>query len=314
MVVVALLFALVGSAPARADTEVIVPTAKESWYFTTPVAAPPGAPALSPYPAGTLHVGVSGGQEDSRSYIALDLGSLPADAEMTGGTLVLPVAPAAAGTRSPESARLRVCRADDPDEDVEGSTAPPPAADCSLSADAEYDADASVFEADLAQFIGFLDGGLAIVPRPPATEESWHVAFHGREAEGEDAEPITARLELEDAGDAFEAPPFFDSGAFGADVHPEATFGQSAPDPLLGGPVAPAPRSSPPPTAEVPPAEDGEARVVGRPIVLGTSDGFKYSVIFLLPLLLLVAVPYFGHALTAPLVPTGTARARMRRR
>lgn len=308
----ALLFALSGPGAARADTEVTVPTAKESWYFTTPVEAPPGSPAVSPYPAGTLHVGVTGGQEESRSYITLDLGSVSSQDDITGGTLVLPVAPDA-GTHSPESAAVRICRAADPGDDVEGSTAPPPAADCSLSADAEYDEERNVFEADLDQFLGFLDGGLAIVPRTPA-EGSWHVAFYGRDTDAEGAEPITARLAIDDAGSSFEPPPFFDSGSFAADVHPESSFQQPAPEPLLGGPVAPAPGSAPPPMADVAPSADlepAEGEELGRPILFGRSTGFKYSVIFLLPLLLLVAVPYFGHALTTPVrgaAPGGTRR------
>ena len=298
----ALLVALGVPGPAVADT-VTVSTAKEAWYLTIPLAAP-GAPPVSPYPAGSLHVGLTGGQEDSRSYVSLDLTSLDSDAEVTSGTLVLPVAPDA-GTRSPEAARLRVCRAAAPEDDVEGSTAPPPDIDCSLSADATYAPEQNVFEADLEPFIGFLDGGLAIVSQPPNSNESWHVAFHGRDAEGADG--ISARLTVaEEAVSEFAPAPALDSESFAADIHPEAGVGRPVPSAGLGAAAAPAPK---PPVARTP-AAGGSNRVVTQPVVLGTEEGFRYSIIFGLPLLLLVAVPYFGTAFTSPVVSKRSARVR----
>src|SRR5689334_7791430 len=50
---------------------------------------PAGAPA-SPYPAKTLHVGVLLGQEESRTYLSLDLLSLPSGTALTSGTLQVP--------------------------------------------------------------------------------------------------------------------------------------------------------------------------------------------------------------------------------
>jgi len=81
--------------PAGAGTPYLVRTKMEAWYHgaSTPAGPRPGVPTppVSPYPAGTLHVGTSGGTEDARTYVALDDAALPSGAHVTGGTLTLPV-------------------------------------------------------------------------------------------------------------------------------------------------------------------------------------------------------------------------------
>src|SRR4051812_26911589 len=100
--VLAVSLALAWPAVARATTS-DSGAASESWYVIRPACpAPAECPdpptGASPYPAGTLHVAVDSGNETARTYLALDLHSLPSDARLTGGTLRLPVASADAGS------------------------------------------------------------------------------------------------------------------------------------------------------------------------------------------------------------------------
>ena len=99
--------------PAQAD-RATVGTSAESWYqvggcavlpcpgstlpvtppvpLPSPLPAPLPTPSVNPFPAGTLHVAVTAGEEQSRTYIKLALDSLPFGAQLQGGTLSLPVA------------------------------------------------------------------------------------------------------------------------------------------------------------------------------------------------------------------------------
>src|SRR6059058_5253196 len=82
---------------AQADTSATVPDAAEAWYAaapidvcTTPLGCPPDQVPTSPYPAGSLHVGVAGGQETARSYVQPDLSQL-SGATLLRGTMALHV-------------------------------------------------------------------------------------------------------------------------------------------------------------------------------------------------------------------------------
>lgn len=280
-----------GTTTAWADRRVAVPTRVEAWYAVTPSGGVPGGPSVNPYPEGTLHVGVAAGREESRSYIALDLASVPDGATVTAATLVLPV-DVDGGTRSPEAASVRVCRAAAPASAAAGSTSAPPPADCSLSTSAAYVAARSLFEADLGPLLDVLDGGLAIVPAAAGGNGTWHVAFQGG---SRGPTRIIAELSVAEVATTAPAPPtpFFDAAPLGAATHPEFTTPAPViglgPPPSSAGGVIPTPvagRPAPPRFLPVPAAADG--------------DGFRYSVVFALPLVLLVGVPYFGHALTAP--------------
>jgi hypothetical protein len=303
-----LLLAVATAAPGFASRETTVGTTRESWYLITPVpgeppvAGLPGAPAppVSPYPAGTLHAGVTAGQEDSRSYIALDSGALAGE-DIVGGTLTLPVA-ADGGTRSPEAAELRVCRADSAGDGARGSTAPPPAAECTIGSPARYSAERDVFEVDLGPLVGFLDRGLAIIPSAASTESTWHVAFHASDSEAPDAPSIEAVLFVDDelaAPIVTASPPALESTTFASTIHPESAVSVAAPDVGIGQPTGPSRVS---PSTRTPAAPSTATPQAPRTAPIGvTGDGeFRYSVVFALPLLVLVGVPYFGYALTGP--------------
>lgn len=300
-------------------------TSAESWYRTLPVQPPPEAdpcqlpmgcspavpaPLPSQYAPGTLHVGVAGGAEESRTYLALDLSALDVTSEVTGGTLTLPVATdPQAGTTAPETAQLRACLVTGSVQDgVEGAVTGTPPVDCATSSEAVYAAAEgdrpAAFTIDLAPFGQALTtglGGFALVPaEQPGT--AWHVAFSRRDREAEGVVPISAQLQISAAEEPESlpsseptvevfAPPSFDTGT--GEV-PSFDSGTSfAAPPLAAGqqpltsPVAPEVAA---PTAQVP-----VAAVLGGP--------FAYPAVFLLPLVVAVAVGWAGRAFTRDLAP-----------
>ena len=300
---------------------VVAPTAVEAWYNIAPLAAP-GLPPLNPYPPSTLHVGVTGGSEDSRTYLTLDLSRVPAGSTITGGVLILPVDPDG-GTRNLEDVGMEVCLAPDPGVDAEGSLEPPPPVDCSVRSPAVLDegADRPRFRVDLAPFAARLaDGGLALLASDATQADgaSWHVALYRRDNEAAEAVPITATLELGAPGDdaqggAEGAPAPTDLGDEGTSdatgVRPPAQ-GSSQPQAgpladfgLPGDLAAPSATDIDPPatdTGQAPPLAGGAASA--QPVAIGgplEGGGFRYGVVFVLPLALLVFVWYFGSALTA---------------
>src|SRR5689334_8805766 len=79
-VTAAMAFIVAGAHTAGADTTALAASA-QAWYTTTAPCTTPvlpgGCPAASPYPAGTLHVAVSGGQTTAVSTLAFDISTLP---------------------------------------------------------------------------------------------------------------------------------------------------------------------------------------------------------------------------------------------
>src|SRR4051812_23530325 len=227
--------ALLLAAPAAAATPhggaasgtVTVKTGIDAWFSTSSACTasptgclPAGVPA-PPYPSKTLHVGVGAGQEESRTYLSLNLLSLPAGTALTGGTLRLPVAGMEDGSRAPDTASFQAClvRASFKD-DVAGSTDQPPAIDCkSAAAPAKYAAAAGTapaqFTVDLTAFGTAWTGGsaaLALVPTPDqAPNTAWHVALSAHDRTGSTVPAPTATVSyasaVADSSDAsFEQP------------------------------------------------------------------------------------------------------------
>lgn len=298
----------IGPAPAaRADSGAVT-TKAEAWYNVAPVAGPAGSPPVVPptYGAGALHIGITEGQEDSRTYLALDLSSLPSDGTITGGTLSLPVDPGD-GSRTPDVARLEACYVATPPGDAAGATGAPPAIDCNTaSSTGTYLAgDKPAFTFDLDSFASVLrDGGIAVVPTPGAKTglDTWHVAVYGRSNATAGVDHISASIEYTPAPVSTE--PAVDTSAF--DTTATAT-------------VAPAP-TGPAPEFVGPPAEIGVAPEAAPPSLLGggaggsavegpaqlagaVSSGFSYSVIWYLPLVLLALGWVLAWALTRSPVP-----------
>jgi hypothetical protein len=291
----------------------------DGWYSTSPActASPTGClPAAAPstYPAKTLQVGATAGQEDSRAYLALDLASLPSATSLTGGSLRIPVAPDADGTRSADTAKLQACLVTAAfKDDAEGGAEVPPTVDCKkASSPAKYAAGAgsapAAFTVDLGAFAaawssGSANQGLALLPAADtAPTDFWHVAIAAHDSKVDAAQRVTATVTFAAASavDSFDDTPVptaapaapadagLSSGSFAAPpLAPDTT-------PVLTAPaaVAPAPQPQMAPTAQLQPQAFS---------VPGT--GYAYPVVFLLPIVLLGAIGWLARALTQDLTP-----------
>lgn len=298
----------------------------DAWYSTTPActASPTGClPAGPPstYPAKTLHVGVGAGQEESRTYLVLDLASLPVSTSLTGGSLRLPVS-SGDGSRAPETASFMGCLVTEPfKDDVQGSSAVPPKVDCKkATAPAKFVAGAgdapAAFTLDLSPFAaawasGSANQGLALIPGGEISPTSvWHVAMSARDRKVEPAMHISATVSFTSSSavtdDSFTSPPPEDQ--FVAPPPADAGFssgGESFAAPPLASTFVPES-----PVAAVGPAIGGAgpaaAPVLAAPALVNTAfspGGYAYPIVFLLPLLLALAGGLLARALTRDLTP-----------
>lgn len=268
--------------PAVAVTAEETGTSVEAWYRGSLVdeddplcvlPCPELAAPEGPQPENTLHVGVSGGRETARTYFTLDLSRLPSGSTVTGGTVRLPVAGADAGTTTPELAELVACAVDGSVQPAQGgppSDAPP--VDCSRSAPLQLDDDGEVFTFDLAPLTtadpAFGDFPVAVIASDRAHEEAqtWRVAFHSRDRDTDDAEPITARIRYRSDDDFDTQEPGTDDGGSEAqtDPVPPPPDDGAAPVPSLGSGQSSAPGFGDPPplTGNV----EGDDAVIDEPL------------------------------------------------
>jgi hypothetical protein len=289
--------------PASAE-EATVGTSGEAWYATLPTCtaaaacAPTGVvPPTSPFPEGTLHVARALGTELARSYIQLDLTSLPLDAVPTGGTLTLPLSvDQTAGTLRPEEAHIEACfMVVSFTPGIFGSIEEPPSPDCFTSASAQLVTleAGSAFVVDLAPFAerwaaGEPNEGIALVPAledapegplppgvlpvPVPSDETWHVAFNGSGA----AEEPRISAAISYTLPAVELPP--------QPALPPVTV------PAIPGYHIPAQQ----PAATAPPAF-----VPQQPqTILVATHGFQYAGVFVLPLIALAVGSAVSYSLT----------------
>ena len=302
-----------GAAPAVAAGSGTLTTglAAEAWYGTSPACAlPVGCPTAATYPDDTLHVGVQAGQEESRTYVQLDLTALPAGTKPAGGQLRLPVAAGQGdGTFQPETAELRACLLAEPVKEADGeATAQLPKADCEAAGvDAEFvpaaGAAPAAFTVDLTDLAAAWSsasapGGIALVPGEVAPTDVWHVTFSGKDRSGDGVvKPTAAVSYVSSAVDVAEEPPPFVAAP--VETAPLDTG-------TTDGPVLePAPAPAPPPAAPAAPAP-AAAPVAPAPAQAMTpvalvSGGFRYPAVFLVPLLIAGVVGWLGRALTRDL-------------
>ncbi|MGH2806766.1 MAG: hypothetical protein ACRDKT_05770 [Actinomycetota bacterium] len=290
------------TAPERANTS----TALEAWYYVADDSYEPPAPLpvvpdpVNPYGENTLHVGITGGQEDTRTYIALDVEDLPVTFELIDGTLILPIAESN-GTINAEDSRVSVCLATLPPKAEEGSFEEPPEVDCKTKSPATYrgkpfphlKAELKPFEEDLAF------SALAIMPSERAVEkqDTWHVAFYAKKNKEEEAKPIEATLsyvEEDVTGPVIDSPDIGSapvSGSGGFDVGDVGGFDSGGAPEIGGGEVD---------TGEPAPASTA---VVAQPQTQPVGDIRPgYNIVWSLPLVLLALYFYFGSALTREIV------------
>lgn len=305
--------------PAAAGTtgSLTVADRAEAWYAaapvdtcTTPLGCPPAQVPTSPYPAGTLHVGLAGGRESARTYVVPDLAKLPVGATAATGTMTLPVASdTQSGTQSPDKAAVKACLVTSTVHDgVQGATSTPPTVDCSLSVAVVYVAAKNVFTVDLTTFLGAWStgkpqDGIALVPdtAKAAPSDAWHVAFNGRKRAG-----------VAHIGSAVT---FTTSSAAGSPPSiPPNPHGGSMVVPTAAPPPAPQQLSLPPAAAT--PQDPGAAapQVAGRPPTtvvarpVAFSRGFQYPMAFLAPLALLAGAVFLARLFTRDATPLGLRR------
>jgi hypothetical protein len=273
----------------------------ESWYTSAPAgvcSSPVGCPAPlsggAVYPADTLHIGVTAGNETARTYVVPDLSQLPPGATILSAALTLPVSSAQGdGTSSPELASVKACLATKPVPDGKaGDLAGQPDVDCAISAAGRYDAKANAVSVDIVAFIdawqsGVARNGVALFPdtSTSAPTDAWHLALNGRKRST--APHVSLTLSYDDAVPVVQAP------------EPPVVDAPTTPRPPLTGLSAPVEQSAPVP----PPAFPGAtvAPAVGAPISVGLtrpvalSSQFRYPMVFLLPFAIAAGLVLFAR-------------------
>jgi hypothetical protein len=296
-------------AHAGTTTQKLVPTA-EAWYQPNPTCAspagcattdalpaqPPAEVPTTPFPAGSLRVGMVVGQEVARSYLGFSLALV--DQQLTAATLDIPLDTAFQdGSMQPETSKVIVCGISGSVTPAYGSLATPPAADCSAKAPASYVATPTPhLHADLAPLLSTLSsgGGLALLPDAAASGQTglWQVVFSAHDRSGDaKTPPASLAVTLTDLPQQEqELPPV---------AVPEAQVPQAPP---LGGITAPLPTTVTPQA----PAVSGPAPTVGTGVVpqaRTVTVGYAYPTVWLLPLAFLVVVPLVARSLTRDLTP-----------
>lgn len=302
---------LLVAAPASAtESQVVVGDAADSWYASPPAVScsvPVGcAPALptTPFPAGTLHVGVVSGQESARAYVKPDLSVLPFDASLKEGLLVLPLSTdSRAGQVQPDTARLRACLVSKPITDgVEGGTSAAPTINCELAQSAAAQStDRSSFLVDLAPFLqawnaGTPQLGLALVPA--ATQETgatWHVSFDGKRSAAVAKVSSTLTYDVPDPTPAGTTP--------GPAPSTPTAVGPGLPP--LGGIAQPTPSLTPEPVLPTPaaPVTAPPAQHVAAPAAITTAAWYRNGAAVYMPLLLLCGIGLLVRAVARPVAP-----------
>ena len=301
---------------AQADTtsQTLNPTV-EAWYQPNPTCAQapgcltPGAvPApvpTNPYPAGTLHVGYTGGAETARSYLALSLEGFTGT--LTAATLNVPLDVAQdGGSTAPETAHLQACLVNETITTVEGSLDAPPKVTCDSHAVVTYvGLPAPHLTADLSALLPGLTNskGIALLPNGDTAtpDDAWRVVFSAHDRTGAAKTP-PASVALTFTPDP--AAPVVVATAPeqpAPDAAPQQAAGFPAISPVTGIGFATSPDTSVvvPPTVEAP--QTATAAPANRPVaqIVRTPLGAAYPGVFLFPLALLVLVPYVGRALLA---------------
>lgn len=312
---VVLILVPVAGTPAAAQSATTAATSSEAWYsradacddqqLDCSLLPPPDA-----YPEHTLHVGITAGNTTAETYLELDTTTLPDGADITGGTLTLPVNtdPDAGSLRAPDAA-LTICLVTEFIPSSHGSLGTPPEYDCDTAATpARFRPQPKPhFTADLAPLATHWATGdsprLAVLPAPEANKaaDSWHVAFWGNKHDTGDA--ITAEFTHETSEndltpDLGTTPPV--NPASGAEPQLPTV---ASPAPSLDGlaPEAAQPPDIETPTAAEPPAPNTAPAPQAAPVY--RTVGYPYPIRWTMPLIMLIIFGVTGRALTKRLEP-----------
>lgn len=293
---------------AQAESQLTLTPTVEAWYQPNPSCATPAGcldptalPANSPYPSGTLHVGLSARQETARSYLALPLSA--AVGTITAGSLSVPLDVLQNdGSSNPSTAKVQVCLTSATFQAVEGSFDTPPKIDCSTGVPAAYvEKPLPHLQADLSPLVSKLSSvtGLVLVPdlTKAALSDSWRIVLSSHlRSDAAKTPPATATISIAD-------PP-----AESPDRQPVVSLPDNDTS-SLGGitPAAGTGLAAAPPTVDIPTVEApaATAPVVTAPVSIGKTItvGYAYPIVWLLPLAFLLLVPLVARALTRDLMP-----------
>ena len=270
-----------------------------AWFQPDPFCSTPlgcgflKLPALSPYPKGTYHVGTAVGRQLARAFIAVRVSD--AAAEATGGTLTIPLdTNPADGSIVPQTAHINVCVTYQAVTPAEGAFIGAPAANCLPAARAKYVAKPQPHLAvNLKRLAGHLAAvkGFALLPADAAPTAAWDVVF--RLPTGKAKPSLLPQLRLVVGKPSVDSPP-----KPPAVTHHPGSGSSSAPS---GGVVVPEPVVPPDLTVVAPTAP---APVIAEPTARArhlVTVAYQYPEVWLLPLLLLVLIPFTLRALTRDL-------------
>jgi hypothetical protein len=307
--------AAIGFVPvASADSTTTLVPSSAAWYQPNPTCAqasgcvttgalpvpPPVDIPLSPYPAGSMHVGYDAGQETARSYLAFPYSGV--DGTVTAATLDVPLdLTAADGSTQPETSKVQACLVSAAITPTEGSIAQPPQVSCDQHALLSYvETPTPHLHADLAPLLtGLLTtSGIALLPdNTKVTQtDAWRVVFSsaGR-ADAAKTDPPVMKLAITPTDSSFTDEPVavpsqapVDTGTVTTPVIPDTN------------PVVP--DTSTPgmdPVVQPPAQSQGQPVSQARTITVG----YAYPAVWLLPLVFLVLVPMAARALTRDLSP-----------
>jgi hypothetical protein len=282
---------------AHSPKTVTARVTRAAWFQPDPLCATPlgcGAiplPALSPYPKGTFHVGTALGRQTARAYIAVTLSKAAQRAR--GGTLSIPLdTNPADGSIAPSAAAINVCVIYQALPLAEGAFAGAPAPNCLPAARAKYvAAPAPHLVADLSRLGGKLVGvkGFALLPAEAKPVSAWHVVFKLPAG----AAPVSALPKLTLLVGRPVAPHSVSNPA--PAVHTGSHPGRA--ESVV--PVGPAPEL-PPSVATIRPSNPPPV-VAQRPTGHYVTIAYQYPEVWLLPLVLIVLVPFTIRAMTKDL-------------
>jgi hypothetical protein len=286
-----------------------VPDVAETWYTTLPIpkcASIPLCPQLgaivskllSLAPLNSIRVGNILGQESERAYVLPDLSAVHKGTD-AHGQMVLPIDTSpTAGTISPATAKIEACAVTQKFPDApSGGTGALPKTDCFVNAPLKYDAKHNAFTLDLTPFlrgweIGRPRDGIALIPSPSTADKSltstWLVAFAAHTT----ATPTTRIHSLITTSASV-------SPGGSTPIVPMPTPSGATVDPAIPGVTLPGTT-----TVEVPPAgapEIAPQTEVAYPTTVGR--GFRYPVVFIVPLLMLLGAVFFVRVFTSDATP-----------
>lgn len=302
---------------ARAETGLVLTASAEAWYQPNPscaaatkclstAALPAQPPVTSPFPARTLHVGLSGGQETARTYLALPFSAVTASITAASLSVPLDTAPVD-GSSSPTTAKLQVCLTSGTLVAMDGSFNPPPRADCATSAPVKYVATPTPhLQADLTPLLGGLSGATGLVLLPDATRaagtDSWRIVFSAHDrTDAAKTSPAVVTVAVPEA-----------SKETTVIAQDEAVSDQPAPRvpdylPARGtsftSPLAVPERGIVPMVVGPPVLAPVGIHTVSVTLPQTITLGYAYPAVWLLPLAFLLIIPMTARALSKDLTP-----------